>query len=151
MQSAIKPRKLVRGAAERFWSKVNKSGDCWLWEAAKQKEYGWFWHNGQGVAAHRFSWMMHYDEIPEGLHVLHKCDVKLCVNPNHLFLGTHQDNMKDLMEKRRIANDTIPIVKLPGHTSLDDVLVYCNKHNLRPTINCETKMWVLRPMPRRVK
>jgi HNH endonuclease len=52
-------------------------------------------------AAHRISWMLFRGEIPVDAHVLHKCDVTLCVNPDHLFLGTHTDNMQDCVTKGR--------------------------------------------------
>jgi hypothetical protein len=90
-----------------FWMKVKKSNDCWLWTAAKtDKGYGVLGYlndNGKNITdkAHRISWRLHYGEIPDGLCVLHKCDVSGCVNPKHLFLGTKSDNNRDMFKKKR--------------------------------------------------
>jgi hypothetical protein len=76
---------------------------CWEWlRAVRTDGYGTVKDRRDiTVGAHRVSWQEHKGEIPEGLHVLHKCDNKLCVNPDHLFLGTHKDNMKDMIGKGR--------------------------------------------------
>lgn len=89
---------------ERFWDKVDKSGECWLWQA-KQKTYGYFDYNRKTTLAHRVSYMMAYGEIPAGLFVCHHCDTPLCVRPDHLFVGTHQDNMDDCASKDRWAKE----------------------------------------------
>ena len=93
---------------ERFWSKVNKTAYCWLWTASirNEKGYGQFRYNHKIQSAHRVSWQFHYGPIPEGIKVLHHCDNPPCVNPTHLFLGTHQDNVNDMMSKNR--NGFIP-------------------------------------------
>lgn len=84
------------------WSIPIPHCGCWLWLGAlRAKRYGSIKHNGEYLAAHRASWMAHKGEIPAGLHVLHSCDVPLCINPDHLFLGTHQDNMDDKERKGR--------------------------------------------------
>ena len=86
----------------RFWSKVERSGSCWLWTAGKDKGgYGTFDLNGMSVKAHRVSYTLANGEIPTGMCVLHKCDTPACVSPDCLFLGTHQDNMDDMMAKGR--------------------------------------------------
>lgn len=91
----------------RFWAKVQKTGpeECWLWSASLNGAgYGQI-GRGSGElgmdGAHRVSWILHFGNIPEGSFVLHHCDVKTCVNPAHLFLGTHSDNMRDMDEKGR--------------------------------------------------
>ena len=89
---------------ERFWSKVDVQGptDCWEWTAAKQPfGYGTFKKDGAMMLAHRVVIGLIGKEIPEGLFVLHHCDNPPCVNPDHLFFGTHQDNARDRDKKNR--------------------------------------------------
>ena len=83
-------------AEERFWAKVNKEGadGCWEWLGSKCKGYGHFWYNKRLIRAHRYSWILKNGAISEGLIVRHLCRGK-CVNPDHLELGTHQDNTND--------------------------------------------------------
>ena len=78
---------------------------CWLWNASvNQKGYGQFgWSTGKSRLAHRAAWEIHFGPVPDGLCVLHKCDVPSCVNPNHLFLGTNADNKADCVAKGRQA------------------------------------------------
>lgn len=92
-------------ALERFELHLNKTDSCWLWVGGVNgRGYGNFHYNGTTVSAHRASWELFKGSIPEGLHVLHKCDVKNCVNPDHLFVGTRSDNMKDKVNKGRDAD-----------------------------------------------
>lgn len=91
-------------AIERFWDKVKKGAadECWEWLAYKDGDgYGTFRVETNKVKAHRFSYELHIGPIPAGLQVCHHCDNPPCVNPNHLFLGTGQDNTQDMMEKGR--------------------------------------------------
>ena len=86
----------------RFWSKVNKTDTCWLWTASSRTDgYGVIGIEGKTKSAHRVSWQLTYGDIPDGLYVCHHCDNKLCVNPNHLFLGTAKDNTQDMIQKGR--------------------------------------------------
>lgn len=72
----------------------------WTGNTAGSYNYGRMWYE-RHVFAHRFSWMIHFGEIPKGMRVCHKCDVTICVNPDHLFLGTDADNMHDRDAKGR--------------------------------------------------
>lgn len=89
---------------KRFWKRVNKTDNCWLWTGSlQQSNYGQFWTGDYQTTAHRFSWEIHNGNIPKGYDICHVCDVKICVNPEHLFLGTRLDNMKDCINKGRTA------------------------------------------------
>ncbi|HXI17769.1 MAG TPA: HNH endonuclease [Chloroflexota bacterium] len=92
---------------ERFWRHVDKSGKCWLWTAATNRGYGAFGLSPtRMMPAHRYSWELHNGPIPAGVLVCHKCDVRACVNPAHLFLGSHLDNTTDMVVKERV-NSTL--------------------------------------------
>lgn len=95
----------VTPVATRFWSKVDTSGECWLWTGATNGRYGKIGRGGRGVSpasVHRVAYEMAYGPIPEGFAVCHRCDVPLCVRPDHLFLGTTSDNMQDAARKGRM-------------------------------------------------
>jgi hypothetical protein len=89
---------------ERFWEKVEKKENgCWEWTAYKMRlGYGMFTFDKIFQLAHRIAWKITNGPIPEGLDVLHRCDNPPCCNPDHLFLGTHKDNMQDCVSKGRI-------------------------------------------------
>jgi hypothetical protein len=90
---------------------------CWLWtEYVMSNGYAQFCGpNRQKTQWHRLSWTIHNGPIPDGMQVLHKCDVRCCVNPHHLFLGTHMDNMIDRQKKGRNVN---PIGEQHGQSKL---------------------------------
>ncbi len=86
---------------ERFWTKVDKTGDCWIWTAASLGGYGQFGTEHGTSGAHRFSYGLANGPIPSGLNVCHSCDTPLCVKPDHLFVGTQQENVIDSYDKGR--------------------------------------------------
>lgn len=93
----------------RFWGKVDKSGDCWLWTGATNtgNGYGRFMMRSRKPKfavvdyAHRASWFIVNGFIPDGMFVCHRCDNPKCVRPSHLFLGRHEENMQDMASKGR--------------------------------------------------
>lgn len=86
----------------RFWERVDKSGECWLWTGFRDKGgYGRVGHEGRSVLAHRFAYEIAVGPIPDGLDVLHSCDNPPCVNPAHLRAGTPSDNFADMVSRNR--------------------------------------------------
>lgn len=96
------PKDLSTSFHEKIMPEPNSG--CWLWTGAIQnKGYGHIGNKtrGEHLLAHRVSWMLYHGPIPDGLCVLHKCDVTYCVSPDHLFLGTQADNLADMRAKKR--------------------------------------------------
>lgn len=90
-------------ARSRFESKVTKTDTCWIWNGKKNnKGYGLIYAGRNNVLAHRFSYEMKFGKIPKGKFGCHKCDNPICVNPDHIFIGTQHDNMRDASLKGRL-------------------------------------------------
>ncbi len=87
---------------ERFEAKFYVTPGCWIWTGSKAGNgYGQIWKDGRLARVNRVSYELYIGPIPDGLVVRHKCDVRLCVNPDHLEVGTHADNARDMIERGR--------------------------------------------------
>ena len=99
LAAAAKQRPLL----ERFMERVEKTPTCWLFtRSVGRNGYGYIAHGGRSrvITAHRAAWLLFYGDVPAGRNVLHKCDVRRCVNPEHLYVGTQSDNMIDRFRRR---------------------------------------------------
>ena len=143
------------GCLEAFMTHVEKDegSGCWIWTSHTRGKdgfmYGAFYFKGVSYGAHRLSYVLHNGDISSGgdirgMCVCHKCDNPLCVNPAHLFVGTHNDNMRDKLEKKRTTRFKPFCVN--GHQRTDES-VYRSKHGFGQCRECHR----LREMARRQK
>lgn len=94
----------------RFWSKVNKTETCWLWTGNQYTDgYPQFWYAGRSVRGTRFVYTQTYGPFDPVLLICHKCDTPLCVRPDHLWLGTQQENIRDAWRKGRATAHWTPL------------------------------------------
>src|SRR5690348_4704416 len=94
----------IENTPERFWTLADVRGpdDCWAWRGSINRNgYGQLSWNAWPASSHRVAYQLTHGTIPEGLFVLHSCDNKLCVNPAHLYVGTQQQNVDDMMKRGR--------------------------------------------------
>jgi hypothetical protein len=89
---------------ESFWSRVDRTGECWLWTGSIDAKtgYGRLHYQGRQVTAHRLAYELVRGPVPAGLYVCHSCDNRPCCRPSHFWAGTYADNMRDAFDKGRI-------------------------------------------------
>ncbi len=133
----------MKSLRERFEDKyVIWSNGCWHWTACVHKGYGQFRVSPKRlIEAHRFSYELHIGEIPKGLLVLHKCNHSMCVNPSHLYLGNHSDNIADAIDNGRTYSNN-PIGEDVHGAKLKNGDVICIKKMLRDRINRWLIAWI---------
>jgi hypothetical protein len=129
------PKRAIKPASERFWNKVEKTDSCWLWRGAiTTTGYGVFQKGRKGellYRVHRFSFELHFGEIEQGKLVLHKCDTKTCVNPDHLELGDHKKNLSDAWNRglRKLTSHHLRLGNLKRKLSDDQRIFIINEFN----------------------
>lgn len=141
------PGRHMRPPMERLMAKVSKHwlSGCWLWTGAKT-------HNGYGrigrgrelegtVLVHRLMWELSFGPVPDGRLVCHKCDVRNCVNPWHLFLGTAKDNTRDMFEKGRASNGQEKKTQCPLGHPYSGENTYTSKAGKRHCRTCKRAKW----------
>ena len=119
----------------RFWRFVDQGGldDCWEWQGAKSsKSYGLIKHHGKNLGAHRVSYEMYKGPIPKGKMVCHHCDNPPCINPAHLYAGTHKTNGQDMVRRGRHWGPKLTGEDNPN-TTISDAIVEMARCDPRPS------------------
>ena len=135
---------------DRFWSKVDKHGPragrigrCWLWTGSRNADgYGLFGLLGKTTRAHRIAW----GDVPDGLHVLHRCDNPPCVRRSHLFLGTDRDNQRDKAAKGRHHNTQKEFCSQGHRFDKANTYLYHGRRMCRKCLAATSARWHRREM-----
>ena len=139
---------------ERFDEKYmpEPMSGCFLWTASVgEKGYGVFWTGRKTTGAHIASYLIHVGEVPDGLRVLHRCDVRCCVNPKHLFLGTDKDNTQDMIKKGRADYSRALRGEHHAMSTLTASQVLRIRSDSRPTTQIATEYDISTTHVRRIK
>jgi hypothetical protein len=120
----MKPGPVARPVEVRFWEKVQKTNECWLWTGTKAKNgYGVLRMNRKTATVHRLSWQLHKGQIPKGKSVCHHCDIRHCVRPDHLFIATQEGNLQDASQKGRLNGRNVGRGERHGNHKLTETQV----------------------------
>ena len=123
---------------KRFWDKVDKSGDCWMWTASVRGHgYGAFFYKGKVQRANRVSWELENGPIPSGMVIMHTCDNPLCVNPRHLSAGTQKENVQDSISKGR-CHRLKGIGRFDRKEIRDYISQGCKRRDIAAFLGCTT-------------
>jgi hypothetical protein len=135
-EMAGKCAEIRRDLRDSFWNKVDlfhgiTDEDCWKWKGAKSPySYPAIWHNKSSIQAYRVSWILNRGDIPPRMEICHKCDMPSCVNPSHLFVGTHRENLIDCAKKNRLNNCRLKRTHCPhGHKFTPENTYVCLAKN----------------------
>jgi len=122
-----------KSTEDNFNKHVNRNIDgCWIWTAALNEHgYGVASINRKSILAHRLSYMIKHGDIPDGMFVCHSCDVRPCVNPDHLFVGSARDNSIDMVKKNRCRKSSIG---LPRGVAINKKAAEENKYQASSTL-----------------
>lgn len=133
---------------QRFIKKVNKTENCWIWIGARDTfGYGAMTVNKKNVNSHRVSYELFNGSIPEGLFVRHTCHNPACVNPKHLIVGTHRDNMRDMADSKRGSNQHKGKTHCKANHEFTESNTYFRPSGGRRCRTCDKAAWRALPKP----